>query len=187
MLICVGVGLGVVLVVCCIHVCSLFHEKFANVQVTFFRRRMQRCGSTENTRIKTSQTKQKFTSKCWHAYAQCWVSYSSFVAFTSAPFSTRNSQTSKWPPAEDQCSGVLPLQVPESKRRKQNKSSRVKVDMRMCRAGCRTNYLLHSRLLRFLRGTGKRPRDLLEKTNAAVWFHWEYQNQNVANKTKVHV
>jgi hypothetical protein len=59
MFICVCVGLNVVLVACSIHVCSLFYEKLANLQVTKSRRRMQRGASTVNTRIKTLQIKQK--------------------------------------------------------------------------------------------------------------------------------
>ncbi len=58
MFICVGVGLGVALVVCCIHVCSFFYEKLAMDQVTPIRRRTQRASSTVNTRFRTSHTKQ---------------------------------------------------------------------------------------------------------------------------------
>ena len=54
MLICVGVGLGVVLAVCCIHVCSLFYEELAKDQVT--PTQMQRASSTVNTRFRTLHT-----------------------------------------------------------------------------------------------------------------------------------
>ena len=56
MFICVGEGLGDVLVVCCIDVCSLFYEKLAKDQVTPIRRRTQRASSTVNTRFRTLHT-----------------------------------------------------------------------------------------------------------------------------------
>jgi hypothetical protein len=50
------------------------------------------------------------------------VSYRLFLAFTCAPFSTRNWQTTNWPFSEDKCSGDIPLKIPDSEHRKQNKS-----------------------------------------------------------------
>jgi hypothetical protein len=96
MFICVCVGLGIVPIVCSIHVCSLFHEKLANAQVVLFRRIMQRGVSTENFRIKTLKTIQI----SWvhvHMRMRSWAAYPVSVAFTFAPFSTRNWQTLKWP------------------------------------------------------------------------------------------
>jgi hypothetical protein len=50
---CVGIGLGILLVVCCIHVCFLFYQELANVQEARKRRPMQRGASTVKTKKKT--------------------------------------------------------------------------------------------------------------------------------------
>ncbi len=88
----------------CLHICALFYEKTGKRASGLF----QKTNAAELFHWKIQNeniaNKTNLVSACSYAYVQGWVAYSSLeIAFTSAPFSTRNWQTTNtnWPLAEE--------------------------------------------------------------------------------------
>ncbi len=160
MFMCAGAGQGGVLIVCCLHVRFLIYEKLANAQVACCNRAMQRGASTENCRIKTLQ-KNKAQERI---FIFVCVVQGGVLIFCSihvrSLFHEKLANVQVTSVRRQMQRGLSSAKTRIKTLQTKKQTAWVHVHMRMRSAGWRTYCFELSRLLPFLRETGRRPSGL---------------------------